>query len=481
MPFNSYSYLALLLPVAALYWAIPFAWRRVYLLVLSVAYYASWDVSYAPLPFLVCGIAWLCARQISAAPEEGKSRYLKLGITLTLLVLAFFKYRLFVLDNLNRLLAAFSAAPVETAFHFGLPIGISFYSFEAISYLIDTRQGRVKEVKLLDLSLFVTFWPHLMAGPIVRVRELIPQFHQEKRFELAMLTRGLDRLLWGFVQKNMIANNLSGWVDEGFLPKAAAANSSLDNWFLAFAFGLQIYFDFAAYSNMAIGAAQLVGITLPENFRYPYHAANPSDFWSRWHMTLSRWIRDYLFFPAGAKYKGAPGPLYVSLLVIMALVGLWHGAGWGFVIWGVFHGAYLVLYRIWEGLVETRLRGAAQTAWARWSWRAFTVAAVMLAWIPFRASSLGQTAAMLKTMLFGFRFSFSYGVNFYLVTLLAALFCLAEPFLADAMTKLEKRWSAKAAGAVWTLYAWRPLLYACALLLFLVFDDQDTQFIYFQF
>ncbi len=204
------------------------------------------------------------------------------------------------------------------------------------------------------------------------------------------MLRGLDRLIWGLVQKNLIANSLGSWVDQGFLPGAAALNTTIDNWFLAAAFGLQIYFDFAAYSNMAIGAAQLIGIQLPENFQFPYLARNPVDFWSRWHMTLTRWIRDYLFFPINARYRGAPVPLYLSLLGTMAVIGLWHGAGWGFVLWGVLHGAYLVLYRMFERLHETRLPQLAEARWVRACWRVFTLLAVTAAWVPFRAGPFAK-------------------------------------------------------------------------------------------
>ena len=229
-----------------------------------------------------------------------------------------------------------------------LPLGISFYSLEAISYLLDTRQGRVKSSSFGDLALFIMFWPHLIAGPIVRTRELIPQLKFDKPFESRFVFTGLDRLLLGLVQKNLIANTIGSWVDDGFNPNVAALNTTVDNWALAIAFGIQIYFDFAAYSNMAIGAAQLIGITLPENFRFPYHAANPPDFWARWHMTLSRWIRDYVFFPLNAGFEDRKLRLYLSLVSIMGVVGLWHGAGWGFILWGLMHGAYLAAYRAFE-------------------------------------------------------------------------------------------------------------------------------------
>jgi D-alanyl-lipoteichoic acid acyltransferase DltB (MBOAT superfamily) len=231
---------------------------------------------------------------------------------------------------------------------------------------------------------------------------------------------------------------------------------------------------------MAIGSAQLVGITLPENFRFPYHAKNPSDFWARWHMTLSRWIRDYLFFPINAKFLGAPGPLYLSMLGIMGLVGLWHGAGWGFIVWGLMHGAYLVLYRMWEAVGESHPR-LAQSKLVGAAIQAATLAAVTLAWIPFRASTGGQAITMLRMALFGFSPRVSFSINFYLITLLIAAFTVIEPYIGSAFEMLEKGIATRPRLLAANLFLWRPMLYACGLLLFLAFDEQDTKFIYFQF
>jgi alginate O-acetyltransferase complex protein AlgI len=486
MQFNSYSYLLLLAMAIVVFWGLPVGWRRGYVIVLSIVFYASWDVAYVALPLGLSVAAFWCAGRMLLDAPEARGRWLRIGAAMVLATLFFFKYQGFVLENVNFLLAAWGRSPVRTSLGLALPLGISFYSFEAVSYLIDARQGRIKNRNFTDLYLFLMFWPHLMAGPIVRFRELAPQLRFDRKFEIGMLVRGLDRLIWGLVQKNVIANSLGAFVDEGFLPKTAHLNSMADNWFLAVAFGLQIYFDFAAYSNMAIGSAQLIGITLPENFRYPYHAKNPADFWARWHMTLSRWIRDYLFFPINARFGGAPLPLYLSLVGIMALVGLWHGAGWGFVLWGAIHGVYLALYRMWERVGESGRWGRlTQSRAALALLQAATLATVMLAWIPFRAPDLAQALTMLRSALFSFSLRMSYSINSYLIVMLVAVFAALEPWLAAAFLSLEKRVARLTftpAAIPWAnLYLFRPLFYAFGLLLFLAFDERDTKFIYFQF
>jgi len=472
--FNSYAYLILLLAAVAVFWLLPIVLRRWYVLALSIAFYASWTWTYAALPFLICAGIFICARKMAARPRHART-VMCAGTIVVLSILVFFKYWQFLVDNISAILQAFGQSPARTIFAVGLPLGISFYSFEAISYLIDARQGRAKNLSFQDLCLFVTFWPHLLAGPIVRVRELVPQLGFKKQFEINMLIQGLDRLIWGLVQKNVIANNLAPWVDMGFLPRAAGANTTVDNWFFAFAFGLQIYFDFAAYSNMAIGSACLIGITLPENFKFPYHAANPVEFWSRWHMTLSRWIRDYLFFPVSARFQRSPVALSFSLVGTMALMGLWHGAGWGFVLWGVLHGVYLVLFRIWERM-GTSFPACHTSRICSLALRLGTVLAVMAAWVPFRAATLHQSLVMLSSLAIPHGLRPSYSINFYLVTTLVTLFAALEPMLASWLRSIEKRVVAPP-----NLFLLRPAMYAFGLLLFLIFDDRDNQFIYFQF
>jgi alginate O-acetyltransferase complex protein AlgI len=479
MQFNSYSYLGMLLIVVAGFWAVPPRARRWYVLAVSIAFYATWSPAFVLVPIALClGVFWMARIYVSGSSTTNS---LRVALTYALAFLVVFRYQGPIGTALGAMEKAFRAAPGRTMFQVAVPLGISFYSLEAISYLIDVRQKRVEPLRFSDLYLFVMFWPHLIAGPIVRFNELVPQFRFEKKFEISMLTSGMDRLVWGLVQKNVLADPLGRFVGEGFLVQTSAANTWLDNWFLAVAFGLQIYFDFAAYSNMAIGVAAMIGLTLPENFRFPYFAKNPSDFWHRWHMTLSRWIRDYLFFPINVRFQGAPLPLYVSLLGIMGVVGLWHGAGWGFILWGVMHGCYLTIYRIWE---KPRQKSGPLTHPSRLSgafWQMATLVAVIAAWVPFRATTFKQATEMLRSMFFSFNPRISFSLNSYLVTLLICAICILEPFLKDWISKLDALAMRHVQLAVANTYLIRPALYAFGLLLFIVFDERNTQFIYFQF
>ncbi len=480
MQFNSYSYLLLLAIVVPVFWALPMQLRRWYVLGLSILFYASWSPVFLLAPIALCGGVFFAAVRIAAGGRRERLWFLG-ALAYALGFLVFFRYQALWWPAVAALLRGFGHAPARTALQIAVPLGISFYSFEAISYLIDIRQRRVQPTRFSDLFLFVMFWPHLIAGPIVRFRELVPQFAFKKQFDMAMMMRGMDRLILGIVQKNLIADPLGSWVDDGFVTQLAQANTTVDNWFLAIGFGLQIYFDFASYSNMAIGVAQLIGIQLPENFRFPYHASTPADFWQRWHMTLSRWIRDYLFFPINVRFQGAPIPLYLSLLGVMALVGLWHGAGYGFVLWGVLHGCYLVLYRIYEGLQKKHWPSLEHSRAVGVFWKVFTLVAVMAAWVPFRATGYDQATAMLKSMFWHFTFGVTQPLNFYLVVLLVCVFTVVEPLLDSLFT----RWDAWAGQSLVRMnlrtFVLRPAIYAFGLLLFLAFDERNTQFIYFQF
>jgi D-alanyl-lipoteichoic acid acyltransferase DltB (MBOAT superfamily) len=425
-------------------------------------------------------VIFLIARQVAAARAHART-WFWLGLLYTVTFLLLFRYQALWRPALHLLGGVFHANPTHVFLQLYVPLGISFYTFEAISYLVDVRQGRLRPESFPDLLIFILFWPHLVAGPIVRFRELVPQFKTEKRFELSLLLGGLDRLVVGLVQKNLIADPLGRWVDDGFSTHILGAGTTIDSWFLAIAFGLQIYFDFSSYSNMAIGAAKLIGIQLPENFHFPYHAKNPVEFWQRWHMTLSRWIRDYLFFPLNVRFGGAPLPLYLSLLGVMSLVGLWHGAGWGYVLWGALHGFYLVLYRMYESLRTRYAPGGRYSRVLNPVVQLATLVAVMAAWIPFRASSRAEGVDMLQSMFRHFSLQVTLPLNFYLVVMLIAALAFLEPYLRLCLIRIDTWLMQKPVLLAGQRYLFRPALYAAGLLLFMAFDERNTQFIYFQF
>ena len=477
MAFNSLTYLGFLLVVVIAYWLLPSRLRRLWVLAASAVFYASWNVIFLWLPLVVAGVVFVFGKSIQANAGAAK-KWLWAGVGILLAFLIVFKYRAFLLANLGHLGVHLAGGHFSQGSSLVFPVGISFYTFEAIAYLMDVRQGRVTVPSFVDLCLFFFFWPNILSGPIVRARELMPQLGLDKRFEPRFVFDGLDRIVWGLVQKNVIANVLGIWVDRGFGGQSATAPSTLDGWFLTIAFGLQIYFDFAGYTNLAIGAARLIGVTLPENFRYPYHAASPADFWNRWHMTLSRWIRDYLFFPINARLKGAPLPLYVSLVGVMALVGLWHGAGWGFLLWGLMHGVYLAAYRMFES-VRGSAAGAKVSGVGVFAWRVLTLIAVMVAWVPFRAPSLAKAGSIVGSMLTRFTWRAEYSGLFYLVTGIVAVFCAVEPYVMQALVQADNESDAE--GTSMFRIVVRPVAYLAGLTLFLLFDQNYSQFIYSQF
>jgi alginate O-acetyltransferase complex protein AlgI len=281
-----------------------------------------------------------------------------------------------------------------------LPIGISFFTFTQIAFLVDTYQGKVREPRFLPYLLFVTYFPHLIAGPVLHHSEMMPQFARAEtfRFQLDNVVSGLTLLAIGLFKKVILADGIQPFVAPAFDGPHAQILTGLEAWGAVLAYSLQLYFDFSAYSDMAIGLSRVVNVELPLNFNSPYKARNISDFWRRWHMTLSRFLRDYLYFPLGGNRHG-PARRYLNLMITMLLGGLWHGAGWTFVIWGGLHGLYLVIHHAWQATVE-RL-GASRWRDSRWAGATATLltfTAVTLAWTFFRATSLEDALRMMTAM-----------------------------------------------------------------------------------
>jgi alginate O-acetyltransferase complex protein AlgI len=350
MLFNSYTFILFFLVILVLHNLAPLSWKakKVNLLLASYLFYAAWNPPFIVLLWLSTLIDYVVGKRLYS---EERPRHRKLLLALSLVgnlgLLAFFKYGGFLLENFVALTAALGIDFHPAKPDIILPVGISFYTFQTLSYTIDMYRRTAKpERSLLDFSLFVTFLPQLVAGPIVRPAELLPQFKKPHTANRDLFTRGLLLLTLGLFMKVVLADSLlSRPSDQVF--GASASLPTLDAWAGVLAFSGQIFFDFAGYSTCAIGIGYCLGFSLPHNFRYPYAAIGFSDFWRRWHITLSSWLRDYLYIPLGGNRAGG-WRTYFNLMVTMLLGGLWHGASWTFVVWGGLHGLYLCIERLFR-------------------------------------------------------------------------------------------------------------------------------------
>jgi alginate O-acetyltransferase complex protein AlgI len=361
-----------------------------FLIVASLAFYAWWDWRFLSLiafsilfnfSFGRLLVRCVRARGKYAAPSRG---LLALGVAVNLGLLGYFKYRNLLVETAGWAIGADWRMPWLV-----LPLAISFFTFEQITYLVDAYHDETGEYDFPSYCLFITFFPHLISGPIVRFRELVPQFTAEGTFGLSStnLSNGLMVFAIGLFKKVVIADTFSAWVGPIFDHAPSVAFS--DAWAGTLAYALQLYFDFSGYTDMAIGLALMLNIVLPENFDSPYKAQSILDFWRRWHMTLSNFLRDYLFIPLGGNRTG-PARRYLNLFLTMLLGGLWHGASWTFALWGGLHGIYVTTNYLWR---RTGIRLPGGVAWA------LTFLAVMVGWVFFRAPSLGRAQVILEGMI----------------------------------------------------------------------------------
>jgi alginate O-acetyltransferase complex protein AlgI len=400
MLFNSPTFVFLFLPVVLL--GLYIIGRRddrnryalIFLVIMSSIFYGWFKAIYLPLLAALTTFNYLCGRKLSRDCEKGEQRplLLALGIVVNLCVLAYFKYMNFFLENINGLFAAkFS---LETIL---LPLGISFFIFQKIAYLADSYKGETSSYTPLEFACFVMYFPQLIAGPIVHHRELIPQLRQGLRLTATDLAAGLCLFTFGLLKKVALADPLAHFSDAVFsLASAGHGQPLIVSWSAAVGFSLQIYFDFSGYTDMALGLALMMGIRLPLNFDSPYKASNIIDFWRRWHMTLSRFLRDYLYIPIGGNRRGELRR-YINLMLTMLLGGLWHGAGWTFVAWGGLHGSYLIINHGWER-VRTK-SGFRSTPATRAISRLATFSAVVIAWVFFRAQTFDAASLLLRGMI----------------------------------------------------------------------------------
>ncbi len=474
MLFCSQQFLIFFGLVFTAYWLLPWRRARVWLLLAASFYfYASWNKW---LAVLVCGstaVDYLIARGMEASGSPRVRKLLLAGSLVgNLGLLCYFKYANFFLQSLETALHAAGASASLPVLSVILPVGISFYTFEAINYTVDVYRRRIPaERDLGNFLLFVLFFPHLVAGPIVRARDFLPQAGRRKRWSWPRAQLGAQFFLMGLFKKLAIADRMALFADPVFADPAGHGSAAV--WYAVLAYAVQIYCDFSGYTDMALGAAHLLGYKLAPNFNMPYLAANPSEFWRRWHISLSGWLRDYLFVPLGGS-RGGRWLTYRNLLLTMALGGLWHGASWTFVVWGLFHGLLLIAHRVFQEFCSARpalgrLLGTAPGTALR---VAATFGCVCVGWVFFRAATFGAAVEVLWRLAVpheGPKVQLGSHSLWWLLALVAVCHALAH----------TRVWQ-KTAGRLPA-----PLMgfgYAAALTLALVLaPDMGKAFIYFQF
>jgi len=400
MNFISWAFVLLFLPVFA--YRLIFGRRKIEPGFIAVTLVAStifvmWHVpAYILIMLTSIGVDYVAARLIYREPDGSRRRklFLVLSMTTNLLLLGFFKYANFALGSVERMLHSFGALKAVPRLDIILPMGISFYTFGSMSYTIDVYRGRLKPVRRFrDFYYFVTFFPHLVSGPIIRAEQFFYQFPRVRRPRLKVFNHGAFLIVRGLFLKTVCADNIAGVVNDhwssGYQPHASSATSLL----LTVLFAAQIFYDFEGYSSIARGLAFWMGFRFPLNFDYPYIAASFSNFWERWHITLSRWLRDYLYIPLGGN-RGSEARTYANLLIVMVLGGLWHGAAWSFLAWGTMHGLALAVERL-LGMS----RPAAKPRIVRILWYFVVQAVVLATWIFFRSPGFGDGRAFLKNIL----------------------------------------------------------------------------------
>lgn len=381
MVFSSLFFLFLFLPIVLiLYFSVGNKYRNAILLSASLFFYAWGEFGYVLLMIFSIFLNWIFGMLIDGARSAPTKRklYLTIGVILNLLPLLFFKYGNFVVDNFNGLLATLGGASISiTAIH--LPIGISFFTFQAISYIVDVyRNTATVQKRPVNLALYISLFPQLIAGPIVRYHDIAKEI-VNRRVTLSDFQYGVFRFITGLGKKIFIANNLGAVADNIYHLQVETLPATL-LWLGMLTYMLQIYYDFSAYSDMAIGLGRMFGFHFLENFKYPYCAVSIQDFWRRWHISLSSWFKDYLYIPLGGNRKGT-GRTYLNLIIVFFLCGLWHGASWTFVIWGLYHGFFLVFERIFGSII------AKMPTISR---HLYAMLVVMIGWVFFRAESLDQ-------------------------------------------------------------------------------------------
>jgi len=476
MLFNTLEFGVFFLIVFSLYIFLPHRWQNIILLIASYYFYGCWDWRFLSLILISTIIDYVCGINIHQASSRKKR---KLLLTISMLsnlgLLGFFKYFNFFTESFAALLSTVGLHTNMLSLNIILPVGISFYTFQTMSYTIDIyRKEMEPTTNFIDFALFVAFFPQLVAGPIERAKNLLPQVTHARVITSENFYEGSYLIFWGLFKKVFVADNLAKVADTIF------ATSDVQNGLLTLigvlAFAFQIYGDFSGYSDMARGLSKLMGFELMVNFNLPYFAVNPSDFWRRWHISLSTWLKDYLYVSLGGNRKGNLAT-YRNLMLTMLLGGLWHGAGWTFVLWGFYQGAILVVHRFFQPLMRKvyQAQGSFPKAVSLWSRIIIMFIFANFGWLIFRAQSMEQVKNMFYSLFFNFSFT-----NFQDVEkMLAQLLFYSIPLVIIQFYQFQK-------NDLMILYRSKiyikSAVYVALILLFLVVGVQGGKtFIYFQF
>lgn len=461
MVFSSNIFLFAFLPLFLVcYYLTPWRAKSALILAFSWAFYAWWRPDFLGLLVGVTAVSYGFALAIGASADPlRRHRLLSAGVALNLLALGYFKYANFGIESFNAALGAMGFKAVEFS-HVLLPIGLSFYIFHAISYLVDIYRREAPPARnFVDFAAFIALFPHLVAGPVLRYHLLAEQF-RSRVHSLERFSRGCVVFMVGFCKKVLIADSVAPLVEAAF---SAPTPTLADAWLGAVAYTVQLFFDFSGYTDMAIGLALMIGFVFPENFNDPYVSKSITEFWKRWHMSLSNWLREYLYISLGGNRKG-PLRTYINLFLTMLLGGLWHGANWTFVLWGAWHGGILMLERYWE----QRWGKSWLPAWLR---VAKTMLLVIFGWVLFRASNLAGATRMFEGMLGlnGLGFSPSVGWQVTPDRLMVLVFGVA---LVYAMPWLKRQGGARLRYLLLPLFLWAVATLSA---------QSFTPFLYFQF
>jgi D-alanyl-lipoteichoic acid acyltransferase DltB (MBOAT superfamily) len=480
--FNSFWYLVFLPAVVCLFWLSPRAWRTPLLLVASYVFYMSWKPIYGLLIFGMTLANYFFGLAI-ARSQNRKKHWLAAGVTFNLLLLGIFKYAYFTFDLAQDVAGAFGRHLPAIPWQIILPLGISFFVFEFIHYLADVTKGGKPVNSFVQFALFASFFPTQIAGPIKRYQDFIPQLANDGRLNASMLDSGLGLILFGLFKKVVFADNLSVVVQSAF--SRPDLLTGFDMWLAVYAFAFQIYFDFSGYTDIARGSALLFGYKVPLNFNLPYLAGSISEFWHRWHISLSTWLRDYLFIPLGGSRSGKL-MTYRNLLITMVLGGLWHGAALHFVVWGAYQGILLVIHKQWQHMSDriAWMSGVKNSAVYRTIAVIGTFHLACIGWVFFRADSFAMAMQIIGKLLFVDRLSSLPATALSIMNTTDLVIFMLLPFVLVLLFagQILSGYLASRKAPLVVPIGLKAVYVAAVLSLLLVFSpDTSPKFIYFQF